>query len=74
MNFEKKKTVVTGIGMISALGVNVEKNWENLVKGQSGVRKVSLFDASECETQIAAEVDSELLEDVYCSCYGSYSG
>ncbi len=64
MLLNENKTVITGIGMVTPLGIGLEENWENLKKGKSGVRKISLFDASECETQIAAEVDSERLEEL----------
>ncbi len=56
--------VVTGMGMISALGQNLEENWRNIKEGKSGVAPIKGFDASECETQIAAEVTlNEASED-----------
>ncbi len=54
-----RKVVVTGMDVISALGLNIEKNWENLIQGRSGVKRISLFDPSDLQTQIAAEVPSE---------------
>ncbi len=51
-----KKVVVTGLNIISSLGLNVAENWEKLVQGKSGVKKISLFDASKNVTQIAAQV------------------
>ncbi len=54
-----RKVVVTGMDVISALGLNIEKNWENLVQGKSGIKRISLFDPSDLQTQIAAEVPSE---------------
>jgi len=51
-----RKVVVTGMDVISALGLNIETNWENLVQGKSGVKRISLFDPSDLQTQIAAEV------------------
>ena len=56
------KVVITGFGMITALGLDVQTNWQNLVDGKSGVKRISLFDASHLETQIAAEVDSSFEE------------
>lgn len=56
------KVVVTGVNIISSLGLNVEENWNNILKGTSGVRRITLFDPSEEETQVAAEVNSKRLE------------
>lgn len=54
-----RKVVVTGMNVISALGLNIETNWKNLVQGKSGVKQISLFDPSDLQTQIAAEVPVE---------------
>jgi 3-oxoacyl-[acyl-carrier-protein] synthase II len=51
-----RRVVVTGIGVISALGTGVEKNWNALLQGNSGVDRITRFDASELPTQIAGEV------------------
>ncbi|MBN1496978.1 MAG: beta-ketoacyl-[acyl-carrier-protein] synthase family protein [Spirochaetes bacterium] len=61
----KKKVVVTGINIISSLGLNMEENWINLKAGKSGVRTIDLFDPSDCETRIAAQVPSGF--DAYAS-------
>jgi 3-oxoacyl-[acyl-carrier-protein] synthase II len=53
-----EKVVVTGMNIISSLGLDLQTNWNNLVAGKSGVRKISLFDASGNITRIAAEVPS----------------
>ncbi len=52
----RRRVVVTGMGAITAVGHNVAETWQNLVAGQSGINWVSLFDASDYPTQIAAEV------------------
>ena len=54
-----EKVVVTGMHMITSLGLDMQSNWENLKAGKSGVKKISLFDASSCQTQIAAELPAE---------------
>jgi 3-oxoacyl-[acyl-carrier-protein] synthase II len=54
-----EKVVVTGMNIISSLGVELTTNWENLVSGKSGVRKISLFDPVDNITKIAAEVPPE---------------
>lgn len=51
-----RRVVVTGLGVISALGTGVEKNWAALMEGRSGIAKITRFDASELPTQIAGEV------------------
>jgi len=51
-----EKVVITGMNMITSLGLNLEENWENMLAGKSGVRKITLFDPSGLETQIAAQV------------------
>lgn len=52
----KKRVVVTGIGLITPLGLDFEKSWQALCKGYSGVDKITLFDPKDQTTQIAAEV------------------
>ncbi|MEA3288595.1 MAG: beta-ketoacyl-ACP synthase II [Campylobacterota bacterium] len=51
-----QRVVVTGIGMINALGHSVEESFKAIVDGQTGVDKISLFDAEQFSAQIAAEV------------------
>ncbi len=50
------KVLITGMNIVSALGLNLEENWANLVAGKSGVKRITLFDPSGLETQIAAQV------------------
>ena len=52
----KRKVAVTGISMITPLGLDTESTWETLLAGRSGVGPISKFDASALPTQIAAEV------------------
>ena len=51
-----RRVVVTGIGLICAVGNNTEEVWRNLLAGKSGVGKITLFDTSRYSCQIAAEV------------------
>jgi 3-oxoacyl-[acyl-carrier-protein] synthase II len=48
--------VVTGIGLVSSLGIGTEANWRALLAGQSGVATITKFDASQFATRIASEV------------------
>ncbi|MFH0866190.1 MAG: beta-ketoacyl-[acyl-carrier-protein] synthase family protein [Bacteroidota bacterium] len=57
-----KKVVITGLNIISSLGLNAAENWENLIQGKSGVKRITLFDASKNGTQIAAQVPDDFEE------------
>lgn len=59
---EDRLISVTGMGMITSLGYNVEENWSNLCKGVNGIKKISGFDASRLDTKVAAEVPSDEVE------------
>ncbi|MBN2033183.1 MAG: beta-ketoacyl-ACP synthase II [Deltaproteobacteria bacterium] len=58
-----KRVVITGLGMVTPLGVGVEKNWEALCAGKSGIRKIEKFDASSFPSQIAGEIRGFNAED-----------
>jgi 3-oxoacyl-[acyl-carrier-protein] synthase II len=51
-----RRVVVTGIGLVSALGIGTSETWTALLAGQSGVTRITRFDVSSYATQIAAEV------------------
>ena len=50
------RVVITGVGAVSPLGLNIPSMWEALVNGRSGVDYITLFDPEFFETKIAAEV------------------
>lgn len=52
----RRRVVVTGLGMVSPLGTGVEKTWQALIQGKSGVARITKFDPTGFDTQIAAEV------------------
>jgi len=56
------KVVVSGLNVITSLGLDWEETWKNIQEGKSGVKKITLFDASENQTQIAAELPVEFAE------------
>ena len=51
-----RRVVVTGVGMVSPLGIGTEANWEALCAGQSGIGHITRFDASLYSARIAGEV------------------
>ncbi len=52
----KRTVVVTGVGMITPVGLDTEKSWEGLVSGRSGIGRITQFEDKEIPTQIAGEV------------------
>ena len=52
----KRRVVVTGIGLVSPVGLTREATWGSLLAGESGIDRISSFDAEELETTIAGEV------------------
>jgi 3-oxoacyl-[acyl-carrier-protein] synthase II len=52
----KRRVVVTGIGMISPLGIGNEPTWQGLIEGRSGIDRITKFDASAYACRIAGEV------------------
>ncbi|RPJ80257.1 MAG: beta-ketoacyl-[acyl-carrier-protein] synthase II, partial [Acidobacteria bacterium] len=51
-----RRVVVTGVGLVCALGLDTESSWRGLLAGKSGVGRVTSFDVSDFSTRIAAEV------------------
>ena len=53
---DKRRVVVTGMGVVAPNGIGIDNFWDSLVHGRSGVRKITHFDVSTYPSQIAAEV------------------
>jgi 3-oxoacyl-[acyl-carrier-protein] synthase II len=53
---KNRRVVVTGLGMLTSLGIGAGKNWKALVSGESGIGLISSFDVSGYHTKIAGEV------------------
>ena len=51
-----RRVVVTGIGLVTALGIGTDETWSGLCEGRSGVGPITAFDATEFSSRIAAEV------------------
>ncbi len=58
-----EKVVVTGLGVVSPIGIGVEKFFESLKQGKNGISRISLFDPSLHSVQIAGEVKDFNPED-----------
>jgi 3-oxoacyl-[acyl-carrier-protein] synthase II len=56
MTTHTRRVVVTGIGLVSSLGIGTEANWQAIRAGQSGVGTITKFDATQFATRIAGEV------------------
>jgi len=50
------RVVITGVGLVTPIGIGKEEFWQSLIQGKSGIDKISYFDTSEYPTKIAAEV------------------
>jgi len=53
---EKKRVVVTGLGIVSPLGIGVENNWDAVTRGKSGIGPITRFDTTDFPSKIAGEV------------------
>ena len=56
MTTNTRRVVVTGIGLVSSLGIGTDANWQGIRAGRSGVGAITKFDASQFATRIAGEV------------------
>jgi 3-oxoacyl-[acyl-carrier-protein] synthase II len=56
LNGSKRRVVVTGLGVVSPVGVGVQTAWANIVAGKSGITRITKFDPSNFSSQIAGEV------------------
>lgn len=54
----KRRVVVTGLGLITPVGLGVAESWANIINGQSGIGKITKFDCSTFPSQVAGEVKS----------------
>jgi len=59
---KKPRIAITGIGMISPLGVTTSANWENLLNGISGIDTIQKFDTSDCQTRIGGQLPASFHE------------
>jgi len=59
----RRRVVITGLAAVSPLGANLSEFWEGLTSGRSGIRRISLFDASDLPCQIGGEIPNFVPEN-----------
>lgn len=59
----KKRVVITGMELVSSIGIGIEPFWEAAVNGQCGVKRIERYDPSPYPTQIAGEINNFFLPD-----------
>jgi 3-oxoacyl-[acyl-carrier-protein] synthase II len=59
----KRRVVVTGLGVVSPVGIGTQTAWNNLIAGQSGITRITKFDPTPFASQIAGEVKGFNAED-----------
>jgi 3-oxoacyl-[acyl-carrier-protein] synthase II len=52
----KRRVVITGLGLITPVGIGVNESWKNILNGVSGITNITKFDASNFKSQVAGEV------------------
>ncbi|STY29449.1 3-oxoacyl-ACP synthase [Legionella wadsworthii] len=63
LSLNKRRVVITGMGMLTPVGLNVEETWQNILAGKSGVVVADEFDANEYSTRIWAKVKDFNIEN-----------
>ena len=60
-----RRVVVTGVGLLTTLGNDVENSWKNLIDCKSGIKKIQHFDVSNLPTKIAGYINNHPEDDEY---------
>ena len=55
---DKRRVVISGIGLVTPLGLGQSKNWNDLISGESGINSINSFDASDLSCRIGGEISS----------------
>jgi 3-oxoacyl-[acyl-carrier-protein] synthase II len=56
MNWTERRVVITGLGVVSSLGTEIDAFWNNIVDGKCGIKAITAFDATRFDCKIAAEI------------------
>ena len=59
----KRRVVITGLGVVSPVGIGTQNSWANLINGRSGITRITKFDPAAFASQIAGEVKNFNVED-----------
>jgi 3-oxoacyl-[acyl-carrier-protein] synthase II len=54
---EKRRVVITGMGVVAPNGIGIDAFWDSLVHGRSGIKEISQFDISSYPSKVAGEVE-----------------
>ena len=54
---KQRRVVITGIGILSPVGLTLDENWENITNGRSGIGHITQFDTTDFSCKIAGEVE-----------------
>ena len=60
-----RRVVVTGLGLLTSIGDNVDKTWSNLIVGKSGIKSISTFDTSDLSCRIAGSISHNEKDEFY---------
>ncbi len=52
----EKRVVITGMGVVSSLGFTIDKFWENIINGKSGIKEITRFDTEDYPSKIGSEI------------------
>ena len=60
-----KRVVVTGIGLLTSIGIDLQTSWKNLINCKSGIKKISNFDVTDLPCKIAGHISHDSSDEDY---------